>query len=62
MFAVLLSDSLFDKKVENAFTRGDGIALLLFFCVFIYYLISMMRNKIDEDQEEDKEIQNPLPA
>lgn len=56
VFAVLLSDSLFDRNVENAFTRGDGIALLLFFCVFIYYLISMMRNKIDEDQEEDKEM------
>ena len=56
VFAVLLSDSLFDKNVANAFTRGDGVALLLFFCVFIYYLISMMRNKIDDDQEEDKEM------
>jgi len=56
VFAVLLSDSLFDKNVVNSFTRGDGIALLLFFCVFVYYLISMMRNKIDEDQEEDKEM------
>lgn len=48
-FAVLLSDSIFTKNVTNSFTRGDGIVLLLFFSVFMYYLISMSRNKIDDD-------------
>lgn len=52
LFAVLLSDYLFDNNVSNAFTRSDGIVLLLFFLVFIYYLINMARNKIDEDQNE----------
>ncbi len=52
LFAVLLSDSLFDKGVMNAFTRSDGIVLCLFFLVFIYYLIKMMRNKIEEESEE----------
>ncbi|MBP3765853.1 MAG: calcium/sodium antiporter [Bacilli bacterium] len=52
LFAVLLSDSLFDN-VNNAFTRGDGIILILFFLVFIYYLISIARNKIDENQTEE---------
>ena len=52
LFTILLSDKLFDINVTNAFTRSDGIVLLLFFMVFIYYLISMARNKIDEDQEE----------
>ena len=51
-FAVLLSDSIFDKGVQNVFTRGDGIVLILLFGVFMYYLISMTRNKIVEDQEE----------
>lgn len=54
LFAVLLSDSLFDKGVVNSFTRGDGIVLLLFFLVFIYYLISMTRNKIDVDQDDSE--------
>ena len=36
LFAVLLSDHLFDQRVVAAFTRSDGIVLLLFFCVFIY--------------------------
>ena len=53
LFAVLLSDSLFNKGMVNAFTRSDGIILLLFFSVFIYYLISMARNKIDEDSTEE---------
>ena len=52
LFIVLISDSLFDKGLTNSFTRGDGIAVLLFFTVFIYYLISMARNKIDDEQEE----------
>ncbi len=45
LFAVLLSDDIFNLHVVNEFTRSDGIILLLFFTVFIYYLISMMRNK-----------------
>ena len=52
VFAVLLSDSLFDAKMTNSFTRGDGIVLLLFFCVFIYYLITISRNKIEKEEDE----------
>ena len=49
LFAVLLSDHIFDNKLVNSFTRGDGIVILLFFSVFLYYLISMSRKKIDVD-------------
>ncbi len=54
LFSVLLVDNLFDPAMKNTFTRSDGIVLLLFFTVFIYYLISMMRNKIDDNEEEIK--------
>ena len=54
LFAVLLSDSIFDKGLVNTFTRGDGITVLLFFLVFIYYLISMARNKITEEESKEK--------
>ena len=54
LFAVLLSDSIFDKGLANSFTRGDGIVVLLFFLVFIYYLITLTRNKIDADQEDNE--------
>ena len=50
LFIVLMADSMFSLG-ENSFTRQDGIVLLLFFLVFIYYLISMMRNKVDADQD-----------
>ena len=50
----LLSDNLFDSKMINMFTRGDGFVLLLFFLVFIYYLISLMRNKTEDEVDEEK--------
>lgn len=52
LFGVLLSDSIFDISTNNSFTRSDGIILLLFFSIFIYYLLNMMRNKIDDDQSD----------
>ena len=53
LFAVVLSDSFFDKSFSNNLTRSDGIIILLFFMVFIYYLISMARRKIDTNQDEE---------
>lgn len=52
LFTVLLSDNLFDKSMSNNFTRGDGIVLILFFLVFIYYLINLMRNKVEDSTDE----------
>ena len=52
LFIVLLSDSLFDR-VASTFTRSDGIVLLLFFLVFIYYLVGMVKNKVEEDSKEN---------
>lgn len=51
-FSVLLSDNIFDKNMNNSFTRADGIILMLFFGVFLYYLISMSRKKIDASGDE----------
>lgn len=53
-FAVLLSDKIFGLA-ENIFTRQDGIVLLLFFCIFIYYLIGMARKKDTSEDEEEGE-------
>ena len=50
-FAVLLSDTLFDRK-SNAFTRSDAIIILLFFLVFIYYLVSMASSKTTTEEEQ----------
>jgi cation:H+ antiporter len=53
LFAVLMSDHIFDKTIKNSFTRSDGIILLLFFSVFIYYLISISRKKTEVEKKED---------
>ena len=53
-FSVLISDHFFDHSLKNVFTRGDAIVLLLFFGVFLYYLIKLTRNKVEEDQEEER--------
>lgn len=52
LLAVLFVDNIFDVNMVNQISRGDGIAILLFFMIFIYYLFSIMRNKVDEDEEE----------
>ena len=52
-FVALLSDKIFGLA-ENIFTRQDGVVLLLFFCIFIYYLIGMVRKK-DTNEEENKD-------
>ena len=49
-FTVVLSDKIFGLG-ENLFTRQDGIILLLFFCVFIYYLFGMANRKTSTENE-----------
>ena len=51
---VLMSDNLLSGAKVNRLTRSDGIAIFLFFLVFVYYLIVTMRKKTEEDQEEAK--------
>ena len=52
LFGVLLADNIFDKEMANIFTRADGIILLLFFSIFIYYLISISKDRAVEEEEE----------
>lgn len=49
-FTVVLSDKIFGLS-ENIFTQQDGIILLLFFCVFIYYLFGMVNRKNGTENE-----------
>ena len=47
----LIKDDLFVSNV-NMISRNDGFIIILFFTIFIYYLISIMRNKKDEDSDD----------
>lgn len=51
---VVMNDILISNSRVNSLTRSDGIIILLFFLVFVYYLISSMRNKIDATEEKPK--------
>ncbi len=53
LVAVLLSDKLLLNASENSLTIADGIVLLLFFLVFLYYLLALIRNK-NKNIEEDE--------
>lgn len=52
LFIVLMLDKLF-TGLNNSFTRQDGLILLLFFTVFIYYLVSIMRKGEDDSEFEE---------
>lgn len=54
LLTVLMSDVLISGTKINSLTRGDGISIILFFMVFIYYLLSVMRNKVDSENEKPK--------
>ena len=46
-------DNMFDKNITNIISRTDGLTILLFFAIFIYYLVSIMKNKTKNKNKED---------
>lgn len=51
---VVMNDMLLSNSSVNSLTKSDGIIIILFFLVFVYYLISTMRNKTDSTEEKPK--------
>ncbi len=59
VFAILLSDSIFDKGLVNSFTRSDGLIVIMFFSVFVYYLVTTaLKSRKEKDEKESKEDAN----
>lgn len=52
LFIVLLNDCIFGLG-NNSFTRQDGIILLLFFSVFLYYLVTIAKSDKDSISEDE---------
>ena len=50
ILSILVCDKIFGAA-NNNFSLQDGIVLCIVFGIFIYYLISMMRNKKEEDDD-----------
>ena len=57
LLAVLFLDISLAGSSENLITREDGIIMLLFFSVFLYYLISMARQ--DKAKNKDEKAEKP---
>lgn len=49
---VLFLDISLANGTINQITRSDGIIILLFFLIFLYYLISLTRQKKETDKDE----------
>lgn len=51
---VMANDVLFSGATESFLTRGDGLILLGFFAVFMYYIFGIAKNGADEESEDVK--------
>lgn len=54
LLMVLAFDNLYDGSVVNTISRTDGIVILLFFSVFIYYLFSIMKDRNKNEKTKPK--------
>lgn len=51
LLSVLMCDSLISGNSSNGLSRSEGVTIILFFLVFVYYLFTTMRNKVDNSDE-----------
>lgn len=54
LLSVVILDIVFGSGNKNIISRSDGIIIILFFMVFIYYLVSIIRSKKTDEVEEPK--------
>ncbi|UTR13869.1 calcium/sodium antiporter [Salipaludibacillus sp. LMS25] len=50
----LIGDTGVDHEISNMLSRGDGIILLLFFAIFMYYVFELAMNNRDQTPAGDK--------
>ena len=52
--SILLLDNVFDLRAAKILTRADGLILILFFSIFVYYLIMLLKNSKGENTIVEK--------
>ena len=60
LLMVLCFDNLFDKTAINMISRTDGITIILFFTIFIYYLFSSIKENKEKNKDDSKPKYNLL--
>lgn len=61
VLGILANDHLIDHEENSALTRSDGLILLAFFIIFIYYIVSIAKkieNTSTEETEESAHLSN----
>ncbi len=53
MLGVLVNDVLLNSETYSFLTRGDGLVLIGFFIIFLYYIFSSAKNGVDEEIGDD---------
>lgn len=56
---ILSYDMLFESK-KNVLSQGDGLILLIFFCIFIYFTMSETKQNAKQQKEDSKEWKESL--
>ena len=54
LFVVLFLDHQISGDSVNIFSRGDALAVLLFFAIFVYYIFTITRKKEEKEKEKPK--------
>ena len=54
LLMVLAFDNMFDSTDFNMISRTDGLVIILFFSVFVYYLFGAMKNRNKEEKTNPK--------
>lgn len=52
VLAVMLNDEMFAMTNSSSLSWADGIILLCFFIIFMYYTVEIVRSRSDDTQEE----------
>lgn len=56
LIGVMANDYLFDKVNFNVLTRTDGLALIAFFIIFLFYTFSIAKNQNPDDKKNNIKI------
>jgi len=54
LLAVLFLDVMLAGDSQNEFSRADAIVVLLFFCIFLYYLITLAKQSRENKEVDQK--------
>ena len=60
IFFILLMDRLFNPNTPSSFSRSDGSILILSFGIFVYYLVQLLKNKKQDQEEVERKYNLPI--